>query len=359
MIHVFTSSAPNYVGKVRALCQSLREHCPEVATHWLVADMRSRSPLAGVDDDAIDEVLFVDDFERLREPRWLFQHDMVELATAIKPEVALSLLARDDCDLLLYFDPDMVVFSPLDDLVSEARSSSVALTPHLLKPEKEHDAVLDHELCSLRHGVFNLGFVGVRDCAEGVRFLEWWRDRCRAFCWNDWQSGVFTDQKWVNFAPVFFPETRILRSPRFNVAPWNINQRRLEGTFEEGFLVDGEPLGFYHFTGFDSGAHAAVIHKYAGGNEAALALIAWYAWRTKFLAPAAGLDWGLRCFDNGEEIASAHRHIYRDRLDLEATFPDPFQTTETEPGLLGWPRQTGPVEYPEKLAAETVSGPAG
>ncbi|MCP3918606.1 MAG: glycosyl transferase, partial [bacterium] len=233
MIHAFTSSAPNYVGKVLALCQSLRRHCPEVMIHWLVADLRNDSLLANLDGEAIDEVLFVDDFETLRDRSWLFQHAVVELSTAIKPEVALSLLGRPDCDLLLYFDPDMVLFSPLADMLEQLEGASVGLTPHLLAPEKEHHAVLDHELCSLRHGVFNLGFFAVCHCAEGQAFLEWWRDRCRAFCWGDWRSGVFTDQKWVNFAPVFFPSTAILRSTRFNDAPWNINQRRVEGTFDE------------------------------------------------------------------------------------------------------------------------------
>lgn len=348
MIYVFTSSAPNYAGKVRVLCRSVREYCPDARIVWLVADTHNDQLLEDCADDPIDSILFVDDLERCRDRAWLFQHDVVELSTAIKPEAALKLL-DDDCELLLYFDPDMVLFSELDDLIEETKTASVVLTPHILHPEREHDAVLDHELCSLRHGVFNLGFFGVRNCDEGRAFLEWWRDRCRAFCWGDWRSGVFTDQKWVNFAPVFFPGTRILRSPRFNVAPWNINQRRLDGTFDQGFTVDGEPLGFYHFTGFDSQAHREVMSKYAAGNRAVNMLLQWYEERTRFLALDEGVRWLLGSYDNGDRVAKEHRQIYRKRSDLWTVFPDPYHTLADELCFLTWINQTGPLEHPELL----------
>ncbi len=353
MIHALTSSAPNYAGKVRALCQSLREHCPEMTVHWLVADLRDQALVEklrdDLDDDGIDEILFADDFPEGRDRSWLFQHDLVELATALKPEAALALLAREDCDLLLYFDPDVVVFSPPEDLLDELRGASAVFTPHLLRPEQELEAVLDHELCALRHGIFNLGFFGVRDCEEGRALLRWWSERCRMMCRRELDQGTFTDQKWINLAPVFFPGISILRSPRFNVAPWNINQRRLEGTFDEGFLVDGEPLGFYHFTGFDSGDHERMIHKYAAGNQAVAMLCQWYEHRTRFLTPAGEIPWLLGTFDNGREITVEQRKVYRWRPDLQAAFPDPYRTSEDELCYLTWLRHTGPVEFPELL----------
>jgi len=347
MIYIYTSAGPNYLGKVRVLRDSLRQHCPEMRFHWLVADVRSDELLDQLSTEEVDEAMFVDDLQGAPNSAWLFQHNIVELSTAIKPEAALSLLGRDDCELLLYIDPDIVVFSALDDLVRELRSASVVLTPHLLKPEKEMDAVLDHELCALRHGVFNLGFVGVKKCAEGTQFLEWWRDRCRDFCWSDWRSGVFTDQKWIDFAPIFFPNVSILRSPRFNVAPWNINQRQLSGTFDEGFDVDGEPLGFYHFTGFDSGAHKAVLGKYAPDNESLEMLITWYERRTADLKPSTEVPWNLGSYAGGDPIAPQHRELYRDHVDLQQTFPDPFRVPTTGSSLMHWMKVTAPVEHPD------------
>lgn len=356
MIHAFTSAAPNYLGKVRALRESLKKHCPEITFHWLVADVRNGALLAELEVEEVDEVLFADDLSCGQDSAWLFTHSIVELSTAIKPEAAMSLLCRDDCDLLLYLDPDIVVFSPLDDLVDEIRSGSLALTPHLLQPEQEMDGILDHELSALRHGVFNLGFLGVNDCVEGREFLEWWRERCRSFCRADLASGLFTDQKWVDFAPVFFPGMTILRNPRFNVAPWNINQRQLGGTFDEGFQLDGQPLGFYHFTGFDSGAHRGVIGKYAANNKSANMLIDWYERRTSDLTPAATIPWKLGSYSNGVPIAPEHRELYRMRGDLQATFPDPFAVTTARFCLLRWMQVTGPAEHPELFSREEESG---
>jgi hypothetical protein len=39
-------------------------------------------------------------------------------------------------------------------------------------------------------------------------------------------NGLFTDQKWLNFAPVFFDGVSIIRSSRHNVATWNLTTRR-------------------------------------------------------------------------------------------------------------------------------------
>ncbi len=351
MIYIYTSAGPNYIGKVRALRESVERHWPQARFCWIVADIRGEALLNEIKDGEFDEVIFADDLGCGKDPIWLFQHNIVELATAIKPDAAIELLGREDCELLLYIDPDIVVFSPLDDLVRELRSASIVLTPHLLHPEKELDAVMDHELSALRHGVFNLGFVGVRSCPEGVRFLEWWRDRCQEFCWSDWRSGAFTDQKWIDFAPVFFPDTHILRSSRFNVAPWNINQRQLSGTFDEGFVVDGKPLGFYHFTGFDSGAHRQVVGKYAAGNESVEMLITWYESRTADLALTEPVPWKLGFYRGEDSIAPQHREIYRKRPDLHAAFPDPYKEPTIGSSLMRWMQVTAPIEHPESFAS--------
>jgi hypothetical protein len=216
----------------------------------------------------------------------------------------------------------------------------------------ELEAILDHELCALRHGIFNLGFLAVNKTDEGRRFLEWWRDRCTAFCWGDWREGVFTDQKWVNFAPVFFPSTRILYSPRLNVAPWNINDRDLRGTFDEGFHVGDEPLGFFHFSGFDSGDHRTMIDKWAGEKRAAHMLADWYEARTRDSESDEACSWSLDRYDNGERIRDLHRRIYRERIDLKKVFPDPFRVREGEASLYGWMSEHGPLEYPELLSSE-------
>jgi hypothetical protein len=348
----FTSAAVNYLPKVRKLCASIRRHHPEFEIVLALADGRD----ATVDFAAepIDRVIALDELPIPDRRRWTYFHTIVELATAIKPYVLCELLADPDVDRVLYFDPDMVLFSRLDDLLASLDAASVVLTPHLTRPEATLEAVRDNEISALKHGVYNLGFLGVRTTDEGRRFARWWADRIYHFCVADIPGGLFTDQRWIDLAPAFFDGVGILKNPRFNVATWNITTRAVGGDHAGGFTVDGEPLGFYHFTGFDSGAHRAMADKHGDGNPAVAALIQWYADEARFddAEPAAKVAWRYGRYSDGSAIPTGHRRLYRARPDLQAAFPDPF---DAQGGLKAWMATQGPLEHPEYFDAKKAS----
>lgn len=356
MIHVFTAAAPNYLGKVRALFSSLRRFHPELVLHLALADRSA----GGLDlaAEPFDDLILASELPEGREPGWLFSHSVVEISTAIKGAVACRLLEEPGAEKVFYLDPDIVVFSRLDGLIEALDGASAVLTPHLSDPELTDEAIADHEICSLRHGVFNLGFLGIANNPEGRRVAGWWRDRLSRYCHADIARGLFTDQRWFDLAPCFFPAVRVVRDTRYNVAPWNINQRRLEGSFDEGFRVDGEPLGFYHFTGFDSGAHAAVVGKYAPGNRAVAELIDWYRRRTAHLAGTAPVEWQLGRFDDGALISDLHRRVYRARPDLQQAFPDPFAVGGGV-SYRRWFRDNAAREHPDLVPAAGEARLAG
>jgi hypothetical protein len=343
----FTSSAVNYLPKVRKLIKSIKQYHPEFKIVWALSDEMSADIDPGKEE--IDEVLAVSDLAIEDHLRWTFFHDIVELSTAIKPFVLKALLARPDVDRVIYFDPDMVLFSRLDDMLEQLDQGNVALTPHQTKPETSIEAVRDNEISSLKHGIYNLGFVGVRNTVEGNRFASWWAERIYHFCIADIPNGLFTDQRWVDFAPAYFDGVQILKNSRFNVATWNLTTRNFEGNLIDGFQVDAQPLGFYHFTGFDSGAHAVMANKNAAGNEAVRQLVQWYADETCFDKddPASKIKWRFGTYSDGTAIPSWQRQLYRARVDLQVAFPDPFATSEKSRGLLGWMRTQAPLEYPD------------
>lgn len=76
---------------------------------------------------------------------------------------------------LAYLDPDIVVLEKLNELSNLLDHSSVVLTPHQVEPDRTHQVIMDNEVCSLKHGIYNLGFLAVRKSREGLRFLEWCR----------------------------------------------------------------------------------------------------------------------------------------------------------------------------------------
>jgi len=350
-LHIFTSAAVNYLPKVRLLCRSIREHHPEAVIHLALADEKPAWLVA--EDEPFDDILEIDTIGIPRWRSWSFEHNIVELSTAIKPFALKHLLEREDCATVLYFDPDMVLFSRVDDLLATLATSNVALTPHQTKPEKTHEAVLDNEVTSLR-----MGFVGVANTAEGHRFAQWWAERCYDFCRAEPHNGLFTDQKWINFAPVFFDGVEIVKSSRHNVATWNLTTRQFHGSLATGYIVDGEPLAFYHFTGFDSGAHRVMAVKNAGDNAAVHELIAWYERETQTSRddPIEKWPWAFGTFSDGTPIQPHHRWLYRDRRDLQRAFPDPYDAGDgSRLTFLDWCRTEGRVRYPQFFAKDGSS----
>jgi len=273
-LHIFTSAACNYIPKVRLLFRSLREHHPEAVLHLALAD--ERTPLMDLSAEPFDEVMTVADLGISEWKAWTFCHSIVELATAIKPFYLKQLLSRDDCGQVIYLDPDMVAFSRLDDIVEALDEANIVLTPHQTEAESNLAAVIDNEICSLKHGIYNLGFVGVANTDEGHRFASWWASRVYHFCRSEIHNGLFTDQKWIDLVPALFDGVAISRSPRHNVATWNLTTRQFTTDETGHFLVNGEPLGFYHFTGFDSGAHRIMVSRNAPGNTVVSDLVSWY-----------------------------------------------------------------------------------
>ncbi|MCA3160299.1 MAG: glycosyl transferase [Burkholderiales bacterium] len=342
-IHVFTSSAFNYIPKVRMLFQSLRRLHPEWVLHLALAD--ELRPNIDLSQEPFDEVLSAADLNIPSFSGWAFCHTIVELATAIKPFMLAYLLKQPGCKKVIYFDPDTVAFSRLDDIVEALDGANVVLTPHQTKPEQSLAAVMDNEICSLKHGIYNLGFVAVAATEIGHKFADWWSKRVYHFCRADIPNGLFTDQRWIDLVPAFFSGVAIMRSSRHNVATWNLTTRQLSLSETGEYLVDSEPLGFYHFTGFDSGAHRIMAAKNAGKNLAVRHIVNWYANETASLAqdPLSQQPWAYGFYTDGTPISKAQRLVYRERTDLQAAFPDPFHATTY---LLWWNTQ-GKVEFPD------------
>ncbi|MDP2367487.1 glycosyl transferase [Rhodoferax sp.] len=351
-LHIFTSAACNYIPKVRMLFASLRQHHPEAVLHLLLAD--GATNLLDLSREPFDEVSTLAEMNVPHWRGWAFCHSIVELATAMKPLFLQKLLEREDCGKVLYLDPDMVVFSRLDDILASLDVANVTLTPHQVTPEQSISAIVDNEICSLKHGVYNLGFVGVANTDEGRRFAAWWAHRVYHFCRAEIPNGLFTDQRWIDLVPAFFTGVAIQRSSRHNVATWNITTREMTRDEQGQYWMDGEPLGFYHFTGFDSGAHKIMAIKNAGGNAAVHGLVQWYEDSTRALAtdPLSQVPWAFERYSNGVKVEKVHRFLYRQRVDLQRAFPDPFDVSGSQ-SLYGWMTSQGPLEYAALFSPST------
>ncbi len=357
-MHAFTSVTSNYIPKARVLARSLKKFHPEAQFHLLLSD--TIPGWFGEDDEPFDSVIKIDELPIESMKSWIFKHTQVELCTAVKGFGFQEIIKRHNAEKIFYVDPDIVVFGSFDDLLRRLDSNSILLTPHQCEPDTTVEAIMDNEICCLRNGVFNLGFLAIKASEEGKRFIDWWSERLRLFCYDDVPGGLFTNQKWVDFAPVFFREIDIIKDPGYNVSTWNLTQRRATGSLKKGIMINGSPLRFYHFSGFDSGAQEIMLNKYGSHSPVLRKLRQWYI---KECAEMGQNDIGklpsiYDVFDNGEKITKRQRLLYRDRPDLQKTFKNPFSTDDINRSYFHWYGANGGDDNsnPDKYRMDTVDG---
>jgi glycosyltransferase involved in cell wall biosynthesis len=257
-----TIIARNYLAHARVLAHSFREHHPQGRFTVLVID--GEQPFAKEPNDEFDVMVpWEIGLDETELHRMAAIYDVMELATAAKPFLLKALLARDN-GAVTYFDPDIEIFRPLDDIDRLARERSIVLTPHTLDPLPHNDDE-PGEVTLLRAGMFNLGFIAVGETAGP--FLDWWAERLARSGHVDPKRALFVDQRWVDFVPSLFDHT-VLRDPGCNVAHWNLETRRFELVDGE-YRVDDQPLRFFHFSGFDP-AKPHLLSKFLGPRPSIL-----------------------------------------------------------------------------------------
>jgi hypothetical protein len=172
-----------------------------------------------------------------------------ELSNTFKPHAHLFMSKLDGIERWLHLDADLYITSSLDSLFRQLEETSIMLMPHLLRADVV--PVMEQlELSFLRNGIYNGGCVGINKSPLSLQFLNWWRERMVWFCLHN-SPGLEAEQTWLNFVPSLFPDWKLVRDPGSNVAYWNIHERPLEINPAGGYIVQGHPVTFLHFSGWD------------------------------------------------------------------------------------------------------------
>lgn len=321
----FSSFTFSYLNRARVLYRSLRKHHPE----WRLTALLTDRPPPGVEIDLaaedFDEIVWFEDLALPNPAAWLFGHDIVEACTAVKGHYMHQLCQSGDCDAIVYLDPDTALFERLDPVIDLLASHGGVLTPHLLEPEDQTQAILDNELATLRTGIFNLGFVAIRTDGEGAAFASWWNDRLISYCHDDIPRGLFVDQRWCDHVPAFFPTFNILRDPGCNVASWNLSRRKVSIDWAGEVRINGAPLRFWHFTKLGP-VGDGMTRRYAGSNFEVYEIWNWYRRQVHTATDPRipGRYWAYATYADGRPIEKRHRELFRSRPDLSERFADPF-----------------------------------
>lgn len=345
-VGVCTIISKNYLASARALFRSVRCHHPDVPFYVLLVDC----PDGCFDPNAEPfEVILVQDLPNVPDATSLFfKYGLLELNTAVKPFFMAHLLETRKLRKLVYFDPDIYLFAPLDPVLRPLDEYAVVLTPHITQPIEDDRE--PGEVNFLRAGTFNLGFVAVAAGDSTDAFLHWWQKRLYDFCLTDQTRGYFTDQKWVNLAPALFDGFYTLKDPGCNIAYWNLHYRapNIALRADRAFLGDA-PVCFFHFSGFRP-EQPDVVSKYQDRIQFAdhpnlRAVFDFYAdeLRRCGIGDAEKWPYAYGRFDNGVAIPALARTLY---LSLDPArrrgFGDPFQA-EGDGSFFAWLTRSGPI----------------
>jgi hypothetical protein len=337
---VITISALNYGAQVSVLASSLRKTNPEVPFFYFVLDYDfGENPLKLKKPNA--NCLALKDLEvfcRSQDPNFsvmnmLFPYDIVEASTAVKPFVLSMMFAKYDFDEIIFLDPDIAVYDSLDSIWEKFEDSNVLLTPHLIKLDRI-DLALESERAVLRSGTYNLGFLGLKRSEVTNSFLKWWAARLVKHCTREVHFGLFTDQKWVDILAGAEPTIGILRSPGLNIAHWNIHERHVSKSSSGQYLVNNEPLVFFHFSGFNSLSPDIVTRHFPNVRVEDFGVLKelFNAYCEELLDAGvqyySALRYGLDYFSNGIKIPEFLRYWAREQSPLER-FENVFDVSET------------------------------
>jgi hypothetical protein len=167
----------------------------------------------------------------------------------LKPDIFLHLFSQG-CDLVIFLDPDIELYSDLRWVEDALADRSILLTPHFIStaaylPGYGGTSPARRLSQFLRVGFYNTGFLAVRCDSVGKEFLamlgEVLREQAlRVYCY---------DQSWVGLLGSFFPaNVAVCTHPGVNVAYWNLHERMLTRAPDGRYFVNEMPLKFMHFS---------------------------------------------------------------------------------------------------------------
>jgi hypothetical protein len=245
----FTICSINYLAQAKTLGESLAIQNPEIE---YVIGLVDRLYKVNIDTDKIPQntlleidKIGIEGFEEMCE-----NYNITELNTAVKPfYFDYFYKNRPDIQNVIYFDPDIIVFEPLTELLDNLTTNQIIVTPHTSVPI-ELDGLLPDETNLLNTGIYNLGFLATSRGEETYHLINWWKDRLKTECKIDLINGLFVDQIWLNFVPLYYKNYFIEKGTGYNVAYWNLHARQVSEQNSKWFINDS-PLTFFHYSGFE------------------------------------------------------------------------------------------------------------
>lgn len=243
MNHFCTYFDHRYLPRGLALYQSLKQHCSSFQLWVLCLNQACYDVLSQLNLPDIN-LISLEDFERGDEKLLTAKQNrtLIEYYFTCTPSLPLFVLNKcPEVDLITYLDSDLFFFSTPEPIYQEIADSSIAIIEHRFSPD-----LRDQE----KFGIYNVGWLSFRRDADGLTCLQWWRERCIEWCYDQLETERFADQKYLDDWPTRFPNVVVLQHKGANLAGWNSDNYKIYAKGNR-IWVDRQPLIFFHFHGFN------------------------------------------------------------------------------------------------------------
>lgn len=248
MTLAFTLCSVNYLAQAHTLGDSLKEQNPNI--HFiigLVDKLETKAiDLSKLPNYPLLEVdkINIKDFDGMCE-----RYDITELNTAVKPfYFDYFLKNHPEFSNIIYFDPDIIVFDKLTHLTSNLEKYNIVVTPHITTPYNDNLWQSEEDL--INTGIYNFGFVAIKRSETSQSMIHWWCQKLEKECKIDLCNGLFVDQHWGEFFPVYFDKVLIDKHLGNNVAYWNLHERFCSEINGKWIINEVFPLQFFHYSGY-------------------------------------------------------------------------------------------------------------
>lgn len=329
----FTIVAKNYFSFALTLAESVKLNQPDIDFYILLADEADDTSKF---EGANHILLQAKDIDIHSYLDLAFKYNITEFCTAVKP-FFFDYLFKKKYEKIIYFDPDIYVYDNLNSIYNSLEDNDVLLTPHFISPQTHYTGNATETLI-LFAGMYNLGFVALKNSHDGLLIIEWWKERLYNLCYADKFEALHVDQKWMDFIPSLFKNVGISRNLGYNIAYWNIHERKLirKGNSyhvtNDLLLSEEHPLSFVHFSGLNPGdiynnkqCPTINIKDYPIWEI----LIQEYAQKVneKGFSSYIGLAYSYGHFNGEFKISQFQRRLYRRIIDENIIkFDNPFKT---------------------------------
>lgn len=230
----------NYLIKGLAMYQSLATHTEDMCLYVLCMDDLTYQTLEKLNLEKVELIKRVD-FEGPELLKVKSERSVAEYCWTCTPSIISYVLEKHpEIDYLTYLDADLLFFGSPQAIFDELGQTSVSIIEHRFSKGFEESIV---------NGKYNVQWVGFRRDKDGLKTLNWWREKCLEWCFNRSDDGRFGDQKYLDNWTTDFNGVHVIQHLGAGVGPWNFASYSI--TEHDGIVsIDDQPLIFYHYHGY-------------------------------------------------------------------------------------------------------------